>query len=168
MPSSARTLRKAPSGPYHCSTLSRQHALAHRTKNEEAVHPPRVALHPHPHDVLTLYLPHICSGRQKAGHEPEHDRTERYSKSHSFYEDRTGKRLLVLTARITLRRRLTRSVALKPSTCRDDRALQTTTFSEAMLLKLDHYNLGIRSQSQGRSPCSRSAGSENLHLSDPA
>jgi|SRR5579864_3172589 len=60
MPSSARTLRKAPSGPYHCSTLSRQHALAHRTKNEEAVHPPRVALHPHPHDVLTLlFAPHL-------------------------------------------------------------------------------------------------------------
>ena len=36
------------------------------------------------------------------------------------------------------------------------------------LLELNHYNLGIRSQPQRWSPRSRSAGSENLHLPDPA
>ena len=36
------------------------------------------------------------------------------------------------------------------------------------LLELKHYNLGIRTQPQRRSPGSCSARSENLHLADPA
>jgi len=40
--------------------------------------------------------------------------------------------------------------------------------SVAPLLKLKHYDLGIRSQAQGRSPRSCSARSEDLHLPDPA
>jgi hypothetical protein len=40
--------------------------------------------------------------------------------------------------------------------------------SDETLLELKHYNLGIRSQPQRRSPRSCSAGSENLHFPDAA
>src|ERR1700726_4693361 len=36
------------------------------------------------------------------------------------------------------------------------------------LLELQHHNLGIGTESQRRSPGACSAGSENLHLADPA
>ncbi len=40
--------------------------------------------------------------------------------------------------------------------------------TQKYLLKFQHYDLGIRPQAQRRAPSSCAAGSEDLHLPDPA